>query len=134
MKAITLCAVTLLVVALTPSLFANDANARLAAVDCYAYAWTAEVAVVSGQPKGRARGGTWDAGCDGPWEGTLKLLNNAGDVLSPYPVPTYGTGFVMLYAGPWRGCSGAILRSHVYVNDSGQGSSDTSGTNSDCAY
>jgi hypothetical protein len=133
-KARALCIVTLVFVTLTPSLFTNSASARRTAVDCYAYAWTPDVAVVSGHPKGRAQGGTWDANCEGYWQGTLKMLNNAGNVLAPYPVPIQGTGFAFSYVGPWGACAGAILRSNNYINDSGQGSSDTSGTNSDCAY
>lgn len=65
---------------------------------------------------------------------SLSLRNNAGDTLASKSGTVYSVG------GGWEGttatvgCAGAIVHSFLYINQAGNGASDTSGTNSDCAY
>jgi hypothetical protein len=66
------------------------------------------------------------------WSYDLRLKNNAGNTLGS---PTTGAAqgnTLIVQSG--RSCAGAIVHTFVYVNVDGAGKSDTSGTNSDCAY
>lgn len=98
------------------------------ALFCAPYAY---VPVVSA-PYAYARGET---GCDGgsSYYFTLKLINRAGNQLGnefsggPLSYSAY-------FETAWIVCTGAYVRSFLYINDSGTGRSDTSGENPYCTY
>ena len=103
-------------------------------LDCVAKANMPGVAI----PNGWANGGLGDRSStstclDGEYaEIQLSLKNNAGSTL------VYDTwhqfGYEGTRNGTSTGCRGAILHSFTYANEGGVGSSDSAGTNSDCAY
>jgi hypothetical protein len=108
-----------------PSRGARESNAWCVA--------TAQVPIVS-KPYAWAVGGTTQCPSSSEhWTGTLDLRNNAGSSLSPYPEGISGNGNYG-FIGYRAVCTGAIVHTFVYVNDNGHGTSDTSGTQSDCAY
>ncbi len=78
----------------------------------------------------KARGET---ACDGgsSYYWTLKLINRAGNTLgesSGGPI-----NYSAYFETGWHVCVGAYVRSFLYINDAGQGRSDTSGENPYCA-
>lgn len=67
------------------------------------------------------------------WSGTLDLQNGAGSSLGFYPINISDTGNKGIIGNP-TGCRGATVRTFMYIDDAGHGSSDTSGYDSTCAY
>jgi len=65
------------------------------------------------------------------WYYDVQLKNNAGNILAE--VAGYTSGYSRPNTGN-VGCAGAIVHAFAYNNVGGAGSSDTTGTNSDCAY
>ena len=93
----------------------------------------AKVSVLNAGPRtAYAAGGTYDDCAVANWYYTLRLKNNAGSTLQEdQATGHYGQNLVV---GATVGCAGAIVHSFFYINAAGSGTSDTSGTNSNCAY
>jgi hypothetical protein len=69
--------------------------------------------------------------CISSWAYTVRLKNNAGNTLREDSGNHDGSHLVTTAT---VSCVGAIVHTFFYTNAGGAGSSDTSGTNSDCAY
>jgi len=65
--------------------------------------------------------------------GDISLLTLSGGSLDYRPF-SVGPGNVTGISGNTVGCAGSNVKSHIYINDDGHGTSDTSGYNSDCTY
>lgn len=98
---------------------------------CDPEAWTPTVNTSNHTARARGKIECFEGAYD--FDYAYRLYNNSGGIL-------WDSGLNHVYAyiielnGPSAGCAGAVVKSWVFANMFGDAASDTSGTNSDCAY
>lgn len=96
---------------------------------CSAFAQTPQM---DGSTKARARGGV-SCSSSRTFQHILHLYNNSGNSLGNTGLNEYTTNYLHILSAAYT-CTGAVVKSFSYSNESGNGTSDTSATISDCAY
>jgi hypothetical protein len=65
---------------------------------------------------------------------TVRLVNKSGNILAQAQNGPLHADLFRTVTTIRESCRGAIIHSFLYINVGGVGKSDTSGSNSDCAY
>jgi hypothetical protein len=107
------------------------APARVTSASCYPYA-NVPYPTVDYQAVGSGAI-SCDAGAPVYWF-TVRLVNRSGNILAQAQNGPLAATWYRTVATVFVSCRGAIIHSFLYINVSGVGKSDTSGSNSDCAY